>query len=107
MAGHASRTGAGIGIGRIRASSGSQRCSCSTRSAPSLTARQPDDKFVAEAEDRVVPSERQRRQRKVGEIGMLLGEQRPDEIVRDVDLGGGHVLRRHGISPFETGTSVW
>ena len=29
------RTGAGIGIGSVRASSGSQRCSCSTRSAPS------------------------------------------------------------------------
>ena len=64
-----------------------------------LTARQADDEIVTEAEDRVVPSERQRRQRKVGEIGMLLGEQGPDEVVGDVDLGGGHVLRRHGISP--------
>ena len=64
-----------------------------------LPARQPHDEFVTEAEDRVVPPEGQRRQRQIGEIGMLFGEQRPDEIVGDLDLGGGHVLRRHGISP--------
>ena len=72
-----------------------------------LAPRQPDDEIVAEAEERVVPAERQRCQRESGEIGMLLGEQGPHEIVGDVDLGGGHVLRRHGDQSAETGTSVW
>ena len=36
-------------------------------------------------------------ERTPGEVGVLLGEEPTDEIVGDVELGGGHVLRRHQI----------
>ncbi len=93
------RTGAGIGIGSVRASSGSQRCSCSTRLAPSWrrgsrTTRSSPRRKIALSHPNASGV-----QRESGQIGVLLGEQGPDEIVGDVDLGGGHVLRRHGISP--------
>ena len=64
-----------------------------------LAPRHPHEQVVAEPEDRVVPT--------VGDeasaaasarCGELLVEERADEVDGDVDLGGGHVLRRHGIS---------
>ncbi len=94
------RTGAGMAIGSRGASSGNHRCSLTTRSAPSwrrgtrivsglgsgpsrrkMTLSQPLATLVSAPH---------------GEIRVLVEEQPANEIVGDVELGGGHVLHRHG-----------
>jgi hypothetical protein len=63
-----------------------------------LTTRHAHHEVVAEAMDRVVPTVGDRRQGQRGEIGELFSEECSDEVDRDLDLGGGHVLHRHGIT---------
>ena len=50
-----------------------------------------------EAEDRVVPTVRDRHEPTCGQVGMLLGEELSDEVLGDIDLGGRHVLHHHQI----------
>ena len=61
-----------------------------------MTPRQADGELGTESEDGVVPTVGHQGERQRGEIRVLVGEQATDEAVIDVDLGGRHVLRRHG-----------
>jgi hypothetical protein len=58
-----------------------------------LAPRQPGDQLIADPEHRVVPAVGHELDRQAGQIGVLPGEQPPDQVRRHVHVGGGHRIR--------------
>jgi hypothetical protein len=70
-----------------------------------LASRQSYEKFIAEAEQLVVPSFASFDQRQRRQIFVLLLQERPHERRVDRDFRGGHPLKRH--EPVRTVSLLW
>ena len=83
------RTGTGTSTGRRGASTGSHCCSWLTRGAAISRTGNRGGQVVAHPPQGVVPARAGPGQRQVGQVGVLLGQERAGEVLGDLDLGDG------------------